>query len=613
MSELQNKLNLILNEKTNKILPENIKSGINIFGVSGNVRSVSNNMYTMMKYLPVEVEDGYPYTNDSDTGYDFIYPTYMWEQGEYISLPNVFYFSVLDKTNNNFKVYWTDSIGSTYVDYDEANSQLNLHIDSSLPESVFCSTLQVDNMDALPSFSYSVNGYNSVWLEDLNKYSWNTVNMQGKETSITYNLLDTNLEFYASNIYNATDVMQEAKTGSILEGTTAYDKFGNILNGSMLKRTNVAVLNSKIVPSNNVINISPRFAGYYSTNSVLQINNLGLADKIGLTASNLPVGVSVLNLDGTYTSDANATVNDILNGKTAYVNGVKVTGNYTGGGYILQDGMRFGGSNRVFNNGVGWDTSNVTTMASLFSGCALLPYVDVSNWDTSNVVYMDKVFVSCQALNNLDISNWNTSNVKSMSNTFYGCSRVTKLDVSNWDTGNLLETVGMFYSCSNLDTIDVSNWNTSKIGTTSNMFDFCVKLNNITVNTWNVANIQNMNRMFNSCRSLTEINLSEWNTHKVTDMSYMFHNCVNLVNISFTNWNTINMLKMENMFLNCNNLSSETYSNIINMLPDANQLTNKYVTNLGINESKLNLRQKDDLTIKGYTVESITPPGPILD
>lgn len=51
-----------------------------------------------------------------------------------------------------------------------------------------------------------------------------------------------------------------------------------------------------------------------------------VASAAGLTPNKLAVGNQVLNITGTYTSDANAIATDIANGKTAYVNGVKIIG-----------------------------------------------------------------------------------------------------------------------------------------------------------------------------------------------------------------------------------------------------------------------------------------------
>ena len=53
-----------------------------------------------------------------------------------------------------------------------------------------------------------------------------------------------------------------------------------------------------------------------------------------IVPENIKNGITIFDVTGTYsgidTSDATATAEDIVLGKTAYVNGVKITGTYTG-------------------------------------------------------------------------------------------------------------------------------------------------------------------------------------------------------------------------------------------------------------------------------------------
>ena len=58
-------------------------------------------------------------------------------------------------------------------------------------------------------------------------------------------------------------------------------------------------------------------------NKLYEINQIK-TQKI--TASNLKTGVNAFGINGTFTSNTNALSSDIANGKTAYVNGSKVTG-----------------------------------------------------------------------------------------------------------------------------------------------------------------------------------------------------------------------------------------------------------------------------------------------
>lgn len=109
-----------------------------------------------------------------------------------------------------------------------------------------------------------------------------------------------------------------AAAGDILSPETAYVN-GSKLTGTMTDRGAVT-----ITPSTSNQSIA---AGYHNGSGVVY----GDAD---LTAGNIKKDVVIFGVTGTLesgtdTSDADATESDILVGKTAYVNGVKITGIYT--------------------------------------------------------------------------------------------------------------------------------------------------------------------------------------------------------------------------------------------------------------------------------------------
>lgn len=78
------------------------------------------------------------------------------------------------------------------------------------------------------------------------------------------------------------------------------------------------------------INAMPE--GYYTSNGAAwapeaRITKAKLREHLGITADKIKAGESIAYVNGSFTSDANAGAEDILHGKTAYVNGSKVTGN----------------------------------------------------------------------------------------------------------------------------------------------------------------------------------------------------------------------------------------------------------------------------------------------
>ena len=125
------------------------------------------------------------------------------------------------------------------------------------------------------------------------------------------------------------------------------------------------------------------------------------------------------------------------------------------------------------------NTSNVTDMYEMFSGCGSLISINTNNFDTSNATNMGNMFSSCTALTTIgDISSWNTSNVTRMASMFIRCKSLTSLNISNWNTSKVTDMSSMFYGCEKLTELNISNWNYINININfmANMFYSCSSL-----------------------------------------------------------------------------------------------------------------------------------------
>ena len=126
------------------------------------------------------------------------------------------------------------------------------------------------------------------------------------------------------------------------------------------------------------------------------------------------------------------------------------------------------------------DTSNVTDMQDMFSGCDGLTSLDLSNFDTSNVTDMSFMFQWCSSLTSLDLSSFDTSKTTAgMYEMFNGCESLTSLDLSGLDTSNVTDMRGMFGACGALTSLDLSGWDTSNVTKMNGIFYECNALKTI--------------------------------------------------------------------------------------------------------------------------------------
>ena len=108
-----------------------------------------------------------------------------------------------------------------------------------------------------------------------------------------------------------------------------------------------------------------------------------------------------------------------------------------------------------------FNTSSVTNMASMFSGCHSLKSIDLYNIDTSSVEDMNKMFNDCKQLETLDLSFFDTSLVTNMDSMFNGCESLIYLDISNFNLEKITKFNSVFTGADNLQYVNLYYVNNS--------------------------------------------------------------------------------------------------------------------------------------------------------
>ena len=208
--------------------------------------------------------------------------------------------------------------------------------------------------------------------------------------------------------------------------------------------------------------------------------------------------------------------------------------------------------------------------ANIFNNCQKLFYLDQEVRSTV-ITSMEDAFANCQNLKIL-IGQWWCNNVINCQNMF----NMTMMQMTGgyddpWGYGGGYDYPMEYY------------WSDSSLKETSPMGMF-------------FPNCTNCADMFAFCVSLTDVHWMTLNNTK--DCSNMFNNCYSLKEVYRIN--IYNCLNCEDMFNNCVNLSNNALNNIANMLPSAGQLTNMYISNIGINANRFLPDALNVLSNKGY-------------
>ena len=192
------------------------------------------------------------------------------------------------------------------------------------------------------------------------------------------------------------------------------------------------------------------------------------------------------------------------------------------------DSMFSGCTNLVSLNGTGWNTSNVRSMYSTFHDCtSLVSLIGLSDWDTSSVIDFLWVFDSCSSLKEIEIHGWDLSNVTGeiFNCTFWNCSSLEKAIFPNWELPSAPYCFAMFGGCPNLKIIDFTGWNVDYLDDTTRMFTSsvltCVILNDCNANTINEI-IDALPSLSTNGVILTNTDTSSLNVSAANSKSYSF-------------------------------------------------------------------------------------------
>lgn len=334
-----------------------------------------------------------------------------------------------------------------------------------------------------------------------------------------------------------------------------------------------------------------------------QITVMILRYPEALNSAYIKANTKILDVVGTFTSDADATASDIAEGKIAYVNGEKIIGTGTMTTEDLQEQLDnqdlaiqhlqdelYNKIRSKYNMRIDMNVSSPNMQLIKFIVEIADGFIDVSNFiSTAN---MFDYFINLQSVPLFD-----TSKIENMSYMFNYCKSLKTVPLFN--TSKVKNMSYMFDHCVSLETIPLLD--TSAAMNMKNMFNHCETITSLPI--LDTSSLQNAEALFGGCyllENLPEIDLSSatitkgmcwdcttitsipaYDISKSTNTQNMFRNCTNLVDIPI--FNLANVTNMQQMFLDCLNLSNDSLNNILAMCISAVKMTsNKTLQYLGL-------------------------------
>lgn len=389
------KVNAVTNEIDANIKSENIKDGISILGVEGNLVELNGQTITVAPSTTEKVinpEEGYngitqvtveAVTNNIDTNIkqenikkdvSILGITGTLEEGVDTSDANAAAANIeINKTAyvNGQKITGNIPLNNTTLVVDNAEISLDGE-NNKLEMNSTNSTKQIidNNVNMKFNANYSDVATTIGLTPDKIKRGETILNVAGNvqegiDTSdanaVETDILSGKTAYVDGNKITGTITSKEAQTYIPSSSEQIIDA-GQYLSGTQTISA-VPTEEKTITPSALSQEITPTENKFLS-----KVTVSGDAD---LTAENVKSGVTIFGVEGSYTSDANAIASDILTGKTAYVNGQLVEGtisNMSDKTYYIYNSDQVSTKQHEFAGETDWITFNPNELARQNSG-----------------------------------------------------------------------------------------------------------------------------------------------------------------------------------------------------------------------------------------------------
>ncbi len=110
---------------------------------------------------------------------------------------------------------------------------------------------------------------------------------------------------------------------------------------------------------------------------------------------------------------------------------------------------------RLYIAGEGGVTANEDS-DYLFSGCTNVTSIAFNgNFDTSDTSSMNSLFRDCENLTEVDADTLDTSKAGSIRAVFMNCGKLPSIRLNSWDTSQVTDMTALFYGCAGLNELDL--------------------------------------------------------------------------------------------------------------------------------------------------------------